>query len=138
MVKHCYSVANSSGQSLGTHQCQYCYDSAYNSQACGPDQHTVMSVALGQGVKAGDLSVSVLHLPLTQCDSAHTWVPPFGALPGLCTPESTLYSEPPSFYSCMACSPVLCCFLQGTAVNLERKGLWSQVFLYSNHSGATS
>lgn len=89
MVKHRYSVANSSRQLLGTHWYQCCYGSGYNSQACSFGQSTVVSVALGQRLKAGGLVLTVLHLPLTWCDSRHTqffWPLPSGTLPGLPTP----------------------------------------------------
>lgn len=110
MVKHCYSVANSSGQSLGTHGYQRCYGSGCNSQACSFGQATVVSVALGQGLKTGGLALTVLHLPLALCDSRHTqlsWPPPSGTLPSLPTHPSlrkgsTFYAEPPSTISCTA------------------------------------
>lgn len=88
MVKHCYPVANNSRQSLGTHWYQHCYGSGYNSQTCGFGQFAVVSVALGQEVKAGILALTVLHLPLAQCNSRHAQLsgpPPFDTLPGLPT-----------------------------------------------------
>lgn len=102
MVKHCYSVANNSGQSLGTHRYQHSYGSGYNSHACGSGQFAAVSVALGQGVKAGGRALTVLHLPIAQCNSRHTqqfWPPPFGTLPGLppCQAASfTLNFVPPT------------------------------------------
>lgn len=88
MVKHCYSVVNSGGQSLGTHWYHCCYGSGYNSQASGFGQSTVVSLALGQELKAGGLALTLHHLPCTQCDSRPTqfsWSPPPGTLPGLPT-----------------------------------------------------
>lgn len=66
VVKHCHSPANSSGLPLSTPWYQ-CWDgSGYKSQPA------VVTVAQGQGVKAGDLA---LHLLLPQWGSTHIQLP---------------------------------------------------------------
>lgn len=143
MVKHCYSVANSSRQLLGTHWYQCCYSSGYNSQACSFGQSTVVSVALGQRLKAGGLvlncspsapySVWLKTHPVLLATSL--WHPPRPAHPRAAS-STTQSTTPPPPCTAQRKLPELC-FLQGAAVYLERKGLPSQVFLSSDQTKVT-
>lgn len=85
-----------------------------------------------QGAKAGGLD---LHPPLACWGSTHAWFswpPPFPR-PGQSRQQLPLTSAhtPKQQYW-----PLLSLFLQGLAVNLQSKEVWSQVVLHSNHSWA--
>lgn len=87
-----------------------------------------------QGAKAGGLD---LHPPLACWGSTHTWFtwpPPFPR-PGQSRQQLPLAS---AHTLKQLCWPPPSLFLQCLAVNLQRKEVWSQVVLHSNHSWATS